>query len=229
MSINYIRSLDCINNIEPNTEQFHLPINEIYIGVLATESITALKLNNSICSSEINKFLKSCQEFYIELIVDIKKRFVFDDCVSVTDPIIIKEFKIKSLSFVITRFPILNEYISSIQDLDREWRQPALMDIPLTNDSNNVLEYWRIVFLMKNGVGETYFPNIVIMMRLLLVLPFSNASVERVFSDMKNVKTLHRNKLKTDTLVGILRTKDSIEDCISFKPTSEMVKSKIWD
>ncbi|KAF0708193.1 Uncharacterized protein FWK35_00037401 [Aphis craccivora] len=60
-------------------------------------------------------------------------------------------------------------------------------------------------------------------------LPCSNASVERLFSDLKNIKTLHRNKLCTVSLVGILRTKHSVTDCISFKPSDNMIKSNIWD
>lgn len=43
------------------------------------------------------------------------------------------------------------------------------------------------------------------------------------------MKTLHRKKLKTNTLVGNLGTKDSVEDCISLKPTPDMIKRNIWD
>lgn len=63
------------------------------------------------------------------------------DCVAVTDPTTIKEFKIASLSFVIKRFPILNYHIRSIQNHDQEWRQLALTDMqPSTIDLNNILE-----------------------------------------------------------------------------------------
>ena len=67
MTIDYIRNLVSIMNISLNATQYHLPINEIYIDLNATESITNLK-NNVINSNEIVKFYKSCQEFYIELI-----------------------------------------------------------------------------------------------------------------------------------------------------------------
>ncbi|KAF0711192.1 Dimer Tnp hAT domain-containing protein [Aphis craccivora] len=59
MTIGYIRNLVTIINVSPNATEYQLPINEIYIGVTATESIT-----NLINSNEITKFYKSCQEFY---------------------------------------------------------------------------------------------------------------------------------------------------------------------
>lgn len=77
-----------------------------------------------------------------------------------------------------------------VQELDTEWRVLVLMDLePLNINTNNIVEFWRKVFLLKNSNGVTSFPNISIMMRLLLVLPCSNASVERLFSDLKNIKT----------------------------------------
>lgn len=66
-------------------------------------------------------------------------------------------------------------------------------------------------------------------MRLLLVLPFLNALLEHLFSDLKNIKTMHRNNFKTDSLVGIFRAKYSICDFIAFKPSATMIKSKTYD
>jgi hypothetical protein len=161
-----------------------------------------------------------------------KKRFVFDDplfeCITITNPALVKQFKTKSLANVLKRFPVLNNFIDNAQELDKEWRELALMELEPSN-SNDIMEYWRKVFCLKNSLGKIYFPNILFVMRLLLALPFSNASFERLFSDLKNIKTMHRNKLKTDSLVGILRTKHSVVDCISFKLSTAMVKSKTWD
>lgn len=48
-----------------------------------------------------------------------------------------------------------------------------------------------------------WFQNLKKVIRLLLMLPFSNASVERVFSKLKGIKTESRNKLNTDILLFI--------------------------
>lgn len=234
MTIEYIRNLGSIMNVSPNFSQYYLPLNEIYIGISATDSITNLKNKNVVNSNEIFKFFKSCREFYIELVVDIKKRFVFDDpvfeCITITNPTLVKLFNTKSLANILKRFPVLNNFIDNTQELDKEWRELALMELEPTepSNSNDIMEHWRKIFCLKNSLG-VYFPNILFVMRLLLALPFSNASVEHLFSDLKNIKTMHCNKLKTDSLVGILRTKHSVVDCVDFKPSAEMVESKTWD
>ncbi|KAF0701666.1 protein FAM200A-like [Aphis craccivora] len=158
-----------------------------------------------------------------------KKRFVFDDpvfeCITISNPALVKLFNTKSLANILKRFPV---FIENTQELDKEWRELALMELePIEpSNTNDIREYWRKVFCLKNFLGEIYFPNILFVMRLILALSFSNASVERLFSDLKNIKTMHHNKLKTVLLVGILRTKHSVMDCIDFKPSATMVKSK---
>lgn len=74
-------------------------------SINATDSITNLKNKNVVNSNDIFKYFKSCQEFYIELVVDIKKRFVFDDplfeWIPITNPALVKQFKTKSLANVL--------------------------------------------------------------------------------------------------------------------------------
>lgn len=70
-----------------------------------------------------NLSFKSCQSFYIELVVNIKKIFAFDDsvfeCITVTNSAFAKEFKAKSSAHILKRFLILNEYINA-QELNQE-------------------------------------------------------------------------------------------------------------
>jgi len=61
----------------------------------------------------------------------------------------------------------------------------------------------------------------------VLCLPHENADCERVFSAVNWVKTKFRNRLVTDTISGILHTKQLIkttsnDNCIKFEPTKEM-------
>jgi len=148
------------------------------------------------------------------------------ECITVTNPALVREFKSKSLAHILKRFHILNNCINNAQELDKEWRELALMELE-SSDSIDIMEYWRKVFCLKNSLG--YFPIIFFVMRLLLVLPFSNSSVERLISDLKNIKNMHHNKIKTDSLVGILKTKHSILDCNDFNHSAAKVKCKIWD
>lgn len=52
------------------------------------------------------------------------------------------------------------------------------------------------------------FPNLKKLVYAILSIPVATANVERIFSQININKTKTRNKLDTNTLCGILRTKD---------------------
>jgi hypothetical protein len=70
----------------------------------------------------------------------------------------------------------------------------------------------------------------------LLSMPFSNAPVERVFSQLRQIKDDRRTSLKDQTLVGLLQTKCAVQDmkknmdtphgsvAAKFQPPAEMFK-----
>lgn len=94
-----------------------------------------------------------------------------------------------------------------------------------------VEKYWQKVFFMKNIAGAPLFGELKKVIRLLLVLPFSNACVERVFSVLNNMKTAHRNRLKTETITSLMTTKEGIQQkggSTKFEPTTSMMNAKIW-
>ena len=51
------------------------------------------------------------------------------------------------------------------------------------------------------------FPNVVILLELAIICPISNATVERLFSFLKLVKTKLRNQISDDSLDKVLRIK----------------------
>lgn len=62
---------------------------------------------------------------------------------------------------------------------------------------------------------------------MLLVLPFANASVERVFSKLKRIKTESRTRLNTNTIVSLMATSSGIKDVVKFEPTKDMLEKKL--
>ena len=64
-------------------------------------------------------------------------------------------------------------------------------------------------------------------MLALLVLPHSSAAVERVFSQVKLIKTDIRNRLSTESLNGILLTKmnESRRPCYEWEPSFKMLQT----
>ncbi|KAG5890191.1 hypothetical protein JTB14_010654 [Gonioctena quinquepunctata] len=223
-----------ILNINHTNPHNFLPLENIYLGVAAFETIQVLKSENKCDKTEIDVFLKSCLKFYIELISEIKKRFMFTDpifdFISIVDP---RECsKINSLLPVIKRFGFLKDFID-IQKLDNEWRGCYLIDSDNLGLSPNysVEEYWSKVFALKNAADQPLYPNLRIVISLLLVLPFSNVSVERIFSKLKNVKTSHINSLKTDTVAAIITSSEAIAEqggCIKFTPNKKMLSCDIY-
>ncbi|KYQ49260.1 hypothetical protein ALC60_11672, partial [Trachymyrmex zeteki] len=62
----------------------------------------------------------------------------------------------------------------------------------------------------------------------ILSLPFSNESVERMFSIMNIVKDKLRNKMSIKTTETILHLRDNLPDgCINFEPSKEMIRNLI--
>ena len=58
-------------------------------------------------------------------------------------------------------------------------------------------------------------------MKTLLCLPHANVDVERIFSEVNNIKTRKRNRLKLKTLQAILQVKQGVREsggCTKFSP-----------
>lgn len=198
-------------------------IENIYLGLAATESLNSIK--QSASKDEILLFLKTCLNFYIELISEIKKRFKFEDelfsIIEVVNPLKAKTYEIKSLMGVFQRFPILKEHVN-IQQVDNEWKTHALLDFK-NYDLNfeNAEEYWLKIFSLKNSANMPIFANLKIVISFLLILPFSNATVERLFSKLNDIVTDCRSNLVSSTINAILHTNEGINACggiLTFEP-----------
>ena len=69
------------------------------------------------------------------------------------------------------------------------------------------------------------------LVKTLLSLPYSNAAVERVFSQLKLIKTDHRASLKRESLLALLTTKMTLLKSnpsptlrtITFEPKKDML------
>ena len=71
----------------------------------------------------------------------------------------------------------------------------------------NIKDYWSTIFKQKNAVGNQMYPNLAKVVSVLCSFPFSNASVERVFSQLKLIKRDHRTALKYESLLSLITSK----------------------
>ncbi|KAJ8964073.1 hypothetical protein NQ314_005156 [Rhamnusium bicolor] len=209
-----------------------LPNEKLYLGILAHESLQELKKDANFHPKIVDDFYSSYLKFYIRLTSEIKERFTFEDeifnIVHVLEPKYAQTYEQKSLLNVLQRFSFLYQIVDR-QELDNEWRSHALLvHSSLGLDCNlQAEEYWAKVFNLKNAGNSEIYKNLKAVVSLLLILSFSNASVERLFSDLNNVKTDLKNRLKTDTVAAILATKDSIKHqggILKFTPIDKMIK-----
>ncbi|XP_063239989.1 uncharacterized protein LOC134540887 [Bacillus rossius redtenbacheri] len=236
MSPSYVKGMDVLT-IEHKNPSNYVALNKVYLEILAQSSLDKLTEDKNVRENDLQFFLKSCLQFYVELVSQIKSRFDFSDkvfdVVNIVEPCVAQSLEIPSIMPVLKRFPILNDHVSA-QAVDHEWRQHAMLDhAKLGLDSSKPAEeYWKDVFNLKNAAGAKLFENLEKVLGLLLVLPFSNACVERLFSTLRNIKTYHRNKLSNDTLVALISSKEGIEaegGCVSFNPSKTMVNTKLWN
>jgi hypothetical protein len=91
-----------------------------------------------------------------------------------------------------------------------------------------MVKFWASVANVTNADGEPKFKQVVTKLATaLLSLPFSNASVKRLFSLMNATHTKIRNRLHISTVEALLRIRYGLlrrgEMCVTFSPSNEMV------
>jgi hypothetical protein len=104
---------------------------------------------------------------------------------------------------------LLFNYTGNISDLENQWRNLLTIEWSSISPSGiipeDTIEFWTLVLNYKNAIGEKCFEKLAIQILNSLWLPFSNATVERVFSVMNAIKVKSRNRLSLKTLDAILR------------------------
>lgn len=93
---------------------------------------------------------------------------------------------------------------------------------------------WQYLSTLKSSDGRDLFRRLSMIAKLVLVIPHSNATEERVFSMVKKNKTPFRPSLGLDTtLAGLLTIKLALEQpCHKFEPDPSVVSraSKVtWE
>ena len=99
-----------------------------------------------------------------------------------------------------------------------EWNRLKSYTIPILKSQSKVdyLEVWEGIFKNKGVVREC--TNMLHVVEILLITPFANAKLERVFSQMNQIKTDSRTCLgleRLDTQMCISKEEASI---VEFNP-----------
>lgn len=125
MNRNYVKQTPA-NQINPHQTEEHLELKRIYLGVDATHLLTDVG-NKENC--EVQKIYQSAKLFYIEAIVQIKKRFVFEDVhhdSSFLNPKNANDLQ-PTLLYEIAKKYIPSHITVDLTELDKEWRDQSLL------------------------------------------------------------------------------------------------------
>lgn len=111
---------------------------------------------------------------------------------------------------------------------ENEWHALCLEQWP-QECLNDVISFWAEVNEQRNSMNQKRFSNIASLALALLSLPFSSASVERIFSQMNVVHSKLRNRLNVRSVEALLQIKYGLklqsQTCVNFEHTSDMIKN----
>lgn len=219
-----------LKNTDIEKVQYRLPDNfirpeNIYVG---GKCMALLGEDCKLTDTEKGVFYNNCLSFYVECAHQIFQRFPFHS----------KEVKcLKALAFldpqniknVISIGPAAKHFEAileiNLNDLDREWRCLRNMDLDFGVE---LINFWKNVYNLKDGIGNIAFPLLMKLVNYLIILPHSSACVERIFSCINLNKTKIRNRLGTESLTGILHSKNILSTqrkfCYDFEITRDIIK-----
>ena len=107
-----------------------------------------------------------------------------------------------------------------IEKIDSKWLTLKTHMIPVVQNQDcgksNYLDIWQKIFHNESIKQEC--KNVLHVFEIMLIVPFTNAKVERLFSRMNRVKTDIRNRLSRRRLDVCLRVGEEGPDVAGFDP-----------
>ncbi len=123
--------------------------------------------------------------------------------------------------------------IADIDKVEEQYRQVLLVDWNEEEVFPNGLpedtqSFWTGVARYSLSNGDRAFAELAKYCLTCLVLPISNAIVERIFSSVAAVTTKARNRLTSEMLEAITRIRTTLQSkntcCKEFQPTQDMLE-----
>jgi hypothetical protein len=202
-----------IANINVKDPSIYRSVDNIHFGGKVDAYLKNPENEFKIAAADLHNFKLRCLDFYVELCVQIKKRFNFQDKIllyaSLFTPSVVRSGNI----FSISEFQNL---AVDVDEVNREWQ--LLSDIDLLTNCDDLSDFWTKVATMKNQIGEPMFNNLMNVVKLILSLPHSSAVAERVFSQLSMIKNRLRNRLAISTCSYILALKENIKTGLQLPP-----------
>ena len=134
-----------------------------------------------------------------------------------------------SLSHLVSKVPNLVKP-EKVDELEDQWRSYRLTakELPLQISTVSISQWYNLSSI-KDGLKNPKSPLLSQCMVNLNCLPHSSACVERIFSQVINIKNKKTNSLKAITTADRILAKQSIKknncDCTKWKPSKALVQN----
>lgn len=237
----YTETMENIHEIDVDDEENLLPLQEIFIGQAAVETIQELK-NRSENETGVTEFYTNIQKFYINAFKGAVQRLPFKE-----EFLQALEFLKPEIALYISKRrynymqPILNKFPTKFvkEAVINEW-QLLPMQFSLQEKTSllelDILQFWDKIGKLTDLSGNFSYINIFKVAELCLSLPHSNEDVERFFSFVNEIKTRGRNRLKPETVCALTRIKLDLSNkdqtCVTYEVPEDMLKlfnSKMYE
>lgn len=97
---------------------------------------------------------------------------------------------------------------NEICKIESQWSSIHLLK---WNELNDTIKFWTEAHNYRDACRSNPFEELSNFVLQILMIPHSNADVERVFSNMNIVKSKLRNKMQLPMLTAILRIRSALK------------------
>ena len=180
-----------------------------------------------------DKFFSGVKKFYVAVVKGIIKRFPWKDStlrdLVVLNPDLRQTAGVSrpAMHNLAARFPLAippadtNTLFSQFSD----YQVAAVNELPTYQDGDRLDVFWSQMAKVTTPMKVPRYNVLARFMLVLLTLPHSNASCERLFSMVRKIMTENRTSLANDTLDALLSCKVNGPDCLSFQPSQQVLRA----
>lgn len=218
-----------MSNINPQDITLYKNLEKLNLG----GRCNVLLIKEPLHDSDVHKrFLIDCRSFLVELCLQIKKCFPFEeDCVialmkNIDPKVAVSPQRSTYITSLAVHFPMIvkEEELDALED---EWQSLMYAKETVQSLTQTPTSFWSELQKVKDGSNEMKFGVLSRLMCGLLALPHSSACVERVFSQVNIIKTKQSNRLLATTVANRLLAKQAIArqgvKCFDWEPSTRLL------
>ena len=218
-----------VTALDPSNNMNHLPLSQLYLGVDVARFL-ALEEYKALNKDDKQHFFQRCQQFYVELCCQLKKRLPLDNEVlkqlKFLHPQTVSTGAVQSIANIASRLPNVVSP-ENLQCLDQEWRE-FIYDDEISGLVDECAAAPTEVFWGEVArLNLEKYQNLLAFVKVMFTIPISNADCERVFSQVNLIKTIHRNKFSVEGVASLIFVKEGVQNatdsCAHFQPSEEMI------